>query len=118
VLKGQGTAWFDELRLDVIGTAIPTFEPLEPPADVIAGPTAPAEPDSQLDAADILQVSRALQQAVADLESTNARIMERVQTLQDDLARSRADAAALQALPTYGPHPLVPHGYKPEENSE
>jgi hypothetical protein len=120
VLKGAGTAWFDELRLDVIGepaeqAPLEAFEPHE-----AFPPEAPEpEPSGALDGADLLQLSQALQRAVADLEASNAQIRERVRELQGQVQQSREEAEAISRdVQTYGAHPLVPHGYEPEEESQ
>jgi hypothetical protein len=117
VLKGRGSAWFDEISLEALAPETPEFDVLEPPADVLPQP--PTGPASELDAKDILDLSRALQQAVADLENTNLKIQTRVQQLEADLEASRVALNELNARETqYGRHPLVPHGYSPEGEPE
>ncbi len=113
ILKGRGTAWFDELRLDVVATETPDLDevtPVEASTDI--PPPAP-EPGGDLQVEDILELSKTLQRAVADLEQTNTRILSRVQQLQSDLDQSRT-ALDATAGRTYGAHPLVPHGYTPD----
>ncbi len=121
VMKGAGSAWFDELRLDVVGERVdaPPLEAFEPrDASQFEPPPAPGD-SGGLKEADLIQLSQALQRAVADLEASNAQIAERVRELQAQVQQSRETAGVVQeTLATYGPHPLVPHGYRPEGTPE
>jgi hypothetical protein len=109
VLKGSGSAWFDELRLDIVLQDAPPLEVIEPPEAPALSPA----PASELSGTDLLQLSQALQRAVADLESSNAQILNRIHELQLELDSSRTAAEHLQAgSQEYGPHPLVPRGYR------
>jgi hypothetical protein len=118
VIKGQGSAWFDELRLDAIQEPPAPLDVIEP-SQASAVEEAPTNENADLDAADLLELSQALQRAVADLEASNAQILERVRALQEDVQRSRESADAIaNEVKTYGAHPLVPHGYIPEEDPE
>ena len=119
VLKGVGSAWFDELRLDIVGEAQVPLEAIEPAEDPIDdAPDVPVE-QSALDSDDLLQLSQALQRAIADLAASNSQIASRVRELQEEVQRSRASVDATTNTPAaYGPHPLVPHGYQTESEPQ
>lgn len=118
VLKGAGSAWFDELRLDFVEDLPAPLDVIEPEPDPLEDVPEAADEPSNLDANDLLQLSQALQRAIADLESSNAQLASRVRELQAEVQRSRDSVDAATRTPTiYGPHPLVPHGYQPESES-
>lgn len=115
VLKGTGTAWFDTIELQSgemepapLGAIEPTEETLRPAA----------RKQRELEK-DILALSASIQDAIRELESSNTVLLERITTVQRELAaqrtRSLEEAAAahehpLEPLDAYQVrHPLVPH---------
>lgn len=117
VIKGRGSAWFDSLKLvsrEEEDTELPPFEPAEEPLEVTL------EPADQPEEANLLELSRMLNEAIAELEANNAQILERVQRIQKELDGARvvpdAELAPLEAAAIR--HPLVPHGWKPEGEPE
>lgn len=119
VIKGSGSAWFDSLQLAIAAPAaeapeLPALEPEDPPMD--AAPSALPPPQE----ADLLELSRMLNEAIAELESNNSQILERVQRIQKELEATRAqsdpEAAPLESAEVR--HPLVPHGWRPEGEPE
>ncbi len=109
VLKGQGSAWFDELRLEVAQEEQPELPVFEPET----GPIETAPPGETLHEPDLLEVSRMLNQAIAELEANNSRILERVQRIQQELDQTKGSERQ-ELAPLEKRHPLVPHGWKPE----
>lgn len=117
VIKGRGSAWFDSLRLVTHleeDSELPVFEPFEEAVE------ASLEPADQPEEANLLELSRMLNEAIAELEANNAQILERVQRIQKELDAARptldAEIAPLEAASIR--HPLVPHGWKPEGEPE
>ncbi len=112
VIKGRGSAWFDGLHLEIAPASLPELPAFEPAED------APAMPgtDAPLREADLLELSQMLNQALAELESNNSRILERVQRIQAELDRTRAAPATDEAPlePALVRHPLVPHVPRPQ----
>jgi len=116
VIKGRGSAWFDSLDLRIeapeTDSELPAFEPEEADTD----PSAVAPPQE----ADLIELSRMLNQAIAELEANNAQILDRVQRIQKELEATRAqdgsEVAPLESAIVR--HPLVPHGWKPEGEPE
>ncbi len=109
VLKGQGSAWFDDLRLEVAHEELPPLPAFEPAADTIE----PGSADGPLREPNLLEVSKMLNQAITELEAANSRILDRVQRLQQELDQSRGSAGR-ELAPLDTRHPLVPHGWIPE----
>lgn len=118
VIKGRGSAWFDSLELTVAPEESPDLPPFEPvealPDDLSPGPASPPQET------DLLELSRMLNQAIAELEANNAQILERVQRIQKELETARVQPGAETAPlePAAIRHPLVPHGWRPEGEPE
>jgi hypothetical protein len=112
VLKGQGSAWFDNLRLEVAQPNLPELPAFEPAEDSLAASAS----DTPLREPDLLQLSKMLSQTIAELETSNSRILERVQRIQAELDRTRASSIEAPAPlePAVIRHPLVPHGSRPQ----
>lgn len=107
VLKGVGTAWFDSIEL--------WSEEEEPAEEALR-----LDPQKQRELEkEILALSASIQESIRDLESSNTVLLERIATVQRELAKQRArvleEAAAarehpLEPLDAYQVrHPLVPH---------
>jgi hypothetical protein len=118
VIKGRGSAWFDALRLSIADTdtpELPAFEPeeLEPALEETPGTPNPQDTD-------LLELSRMLNEAIAELEANNAQILERVQRIQRELEATRGPAGTEEAPlePAAVRHPLVPHGWRPAGEPE
>lgn len=115
VIRGAGSAWFDDVRLvEAEAEASPVAEK---PA-VVAPPPSPPENDNAAAAADLARETAAMSKTIEALRETN-------EILLHDLARMREEVGALrkQLEPREQPAapsaktvpPLVPHGY-PEED--
>lgn len=109
VLKGRGTAWFDDIRLEATDQNNPDLPAIEPALEKL-----PAAPPKDLGDLDLLELSKALNKEIADLEANNSKILERVQRLQQELDKTRAATTPGELAPLEYRHPLVPHGWKPE----
>ncbi len=109
VLKGQGSAWFDDLVLQVTPEATPKLEALEPEEAV----PEPDETDDALVEPDLIQMSRLLQQSIGELQARNADLLQRVREIQEDLTAAREKVPPpLESLDRGAiRHPLVPSGY-------
>ena len=68
-------------------------------------------------------MSKLIQDTIRQLEADNQELMVRIAEIQGDLNRYRTElvgqsAELTSALPRYGKHPLVPHGYSLELDFE
>lgn len=115
VLKGQGSAWFDDLVLQITPKAEPKLEAIEPED---ASPPVD-ETDGALLEPDLLQMSRLLQQSIRELQASNVELLQRVQRIQEELDVARAKVPApLEPLDGGAVrHPLVPRGYYDKEEA-
>lgn len=115
VIKGQGTAWFDDISLQVAPKAEPNLEPIEPEE---AAP-AEQEPQEKLSKADLVQLSRMLQHSIKELEASNKDLLQRIEAIQKDMEATRAKLPPPLEPLDHGRirHPLVPHGYEQRENA-
>jgi len=112
VLKGRGTAWFDDLMLVALAQDPPALDPLEPVESIPPGESSPPELPRDLAQPDLLELSTMLQEAVRELRESNARLLKRVTEIQSELDEARMEAEAAGTLEPIGPairHPLVPH---------
>jgi hypothetical protein len=131
VLKGVGSAWFDDLELqeqtapESPAPAPPTAKsPAVPPAPDAAVPLAPQMQTMSQDLERLREANRALAGAMDRMEDANARLMEELLSLREELqnlrsrvntqddAKGSAAAEAPPEAPEAAPRvpPLVPHG--------
>jgi len=114
VLRGQGTAWFDAIKLVIEEDSPSPLEPSEPEEE-----TPPPKLSKDELAKDILKISEEIQKSLRELESSNTALLDQVSSVQRELKEYRLRAlddtdqlqvAPLESLDAYQVrHPLVPH---------
>lgn len=119
VLKGTGKAWFDAIELHYKEEEIEPLEILEPSDE----PLTPSWLSEKGLTRDILELSRAIQESIRDLESTNTVLLKQIDSIRREMAeyRERASEEAsllpeilLESLNANEVrHPLVPHVFTP-----
>ncbi len=130
VLKGHGTAWFDNVSVELAGDADDDRPKVAAKSDAVAKPVdvTPPEPESisPLEPKPVATEPPAAPPAPVahttddKLRESNEILAEQLQRLQTEIAELRAvmTKQAPEANEALKPPPLVPHGYRWEEGEE
>lgn len=133
VINGQGKAWFDSLSLMEEAAVAPDLEAIElfdPElvAEVVTEVAEEPHPvvsavQPSVESIEILAMSKLMRDTIRQLERDNRELLNRITEIQANLDQYRTElnqlnADTIQQLPLYGAHPLVPHGYIIELESE
>lgn len=117
VLKGSGTAWFDEMSMIEVSEPDPESEADE---SDIANVDVGRMDERKLE--DLVALRESMWGAIEALRKTNTDMKEQIGTLEEQLDAVRQTLLEVDTLspetvpiePLFGPHPLVPRGHNEE----